>query len=714
MKKYKKINTTSSQVNKFYNLKNNILLLTSICIIFACSQVDDHPQTKQIEHHDEYHGVKVIDSYRWLENFTSDEVKAWVDKQNMYTQSFLINEFKDEIKKDLESIWTSEYLSTPFVVKDRTFFYFNNGDWQQNKLMVKDCDLCEERVLIDPNSFSVDGTVSMASASVSPDSNWIAFAISDGGSDWRTWRIMNINSGQVMDEELNWSKFSSAEWSPDSLGFFYTKYPEPNGEELSAINGSPKILYHLVGSSQRNDEVIIQNLDDPLLSWSITISDDGKYKIVYTSKGTDERNLISIARYEDQTLIPIVDQFIASYSFIDSSKNYLWFLTDHMAPNGKVVLLDFDDLASGFKEVIPEKENAISSINMINGRFVINYLNDTFSDVQYFDTSGSKHGSLKMPTKGTISGLSGKKEESSSYFSFTNFIQPAQIFKLDLETNSYKKFWEEELNNFNEEEYESRMVFYPSKDGTLIPLHIAHKKDTLINSSSPVLLYGYGGFNISLLPRFSKGFLAWMNQGGVFALANLRGGSEFGSKWHEQGMLLNKQNVFDDFAYAAKFLHSEGIGSPESTVIQGRSNGGLLVGATMLQNPELFGFAIPQVGVMDMLRFNKFTIGWAWESDYGSPEDLNHFKNLYSYSPYHNIEKNVCYPPTLITTSDRDDRVVPSHSYKFAAKLQTLQGCKNPVLLRVETRAGHGSGTPKDKQISEIADIYGAALNLML
>ena len=712
MKNYRKINAASPQVSIFHKFKNSILLSATICLL-GCSQVGDRPDTKQIEHFDEYHGVKVLDSYRWLENFTSEEVRAWVDEQNLYAQSFLTNEFREEIKKDLESIWTSEYSSIPFVVKDRTFFYFNNGNWQQNKLMVKDCDSCKERVLIDPNLFSVDGTVSMASASVSPDSNWIAFSISDGGSDWRTWRIMNINSGQVMDEELNWSKFSSAEWSPDSLGFFYTKYPEPNGEELSAINGSPKILYHLVGSPQKEDEIIIQDQNDPLLSWSLTVSDDGKYKILYTSKGTDERNLISIAKFEDQQLIPIVDQFIASYSFIDSSENNLWFLTNHMAPNGKVVLLDFNNLAAGFEEVIPEGENSINSVNMINDSFVVNYLNDTFSDVKYFNTSGSMYGSLEMPKMGTISGLKGKKGDISSYFSFTNFIQPSQIYKLNLKTNSYEKFWEEELDDFTSEAYESRMVFYPSKDGTMIPLHIAHRKDLLIDSSSPVLLYGYGGFNISLLPRFSKRYLAWMNQGGVFALANLRGGSEFGSGWHDQGMLLNKQNVFDDFAYAAKFLHQEEIGSPQSTVIQGRSNGGLLVGATMLQNPELFGFAIPQVGVMDMLRFNKFTIGWAWESDYGSPDDLNHFQNLFSYSPYHNIKQGICYPSTLITTSDRDDRVVPSHSYKFAAKLQKLQGCKNPILLRVETRAGHGSGIPRDKEISEIADIYGAALNLI-
>ena len=350
---------------------------------------------------------------------------------------------------------------------------------------------------------------------------------------------------------------------------------------------------------------------------------------------------------------------------------------------------------------------------MVNSKFIVNYLNDTFSDVRYFDASGSFYDSLKMPELGTISGLRGKKEDSFSYFSFTNFTQPTQIFKLNLKTNTFEIFWEEELNNFQPKEYISKMIFYPSKDGTMIPLHISYKKNTFINRSTPVLLYGYGGFSISILPRFSKKYLAWMNQGGVFALANLRGGSEFGREWHEQGMLLNKQNVFDDFAYAAKYMHDKKIGSPQSTVIQGGSNGGLLVGAVMLQNPQLFGFTIPQVGVMDMLRFNKFTIGWGWESDYGSPQDPKHFQNLFSYSPYHNIQNGVCYPPTLITTSDRDDRVIPAHSYKFAAKLQEYQGCKNPILLRVETRAGHGAGKPRDKQISEIADIYGAALSFV-
>jgi prolyl oligopeptidase len=471
-------------------------------------------------------------------------------------------------------------------------------------------------------------------------------------------------------------------------------------------------MYHLLQTNQFQDELIIEDKENPLLSWSISVSDDGQFKILYTTKGTDERNLISVGRYNEQ-FIPIIDEFKASFSFINSNNGDLFFLTNHKAPNGKVVRLDFNNLDAGFQDIIEESEMPIRSVDMINQNLIVQYLDNTFSNIKYFTLEGEENGSLETTLPGTISGLSGKNDDIEVFYSFTNFTQPSQIYKLDLSSNSQELYWEEKLENFKPENYVSNIMFYPSKDGTLIPLHVTHRKNQTITPDTPVLLYGYGGFSVSLLPRFSKRFLAWMNQGGVFALANLRGGSEYGKKWHEQGMLLNKQNVFDDFAYAAKFLHSKKIGSPKSTAIQGGSNGGLLVGAVMLQNPNLFGFAIPQVGVMDMLRFNKFTIGWGWESDYGSPEKLEDFLNLYSYSPYHNIKEGICYPPTLITTSERDDRVVPSHSYKFAARLQNLQGCKNPIMLRVESRAGHGSGKPRNKQISEIADTYGTALNFI-
>jgi prolyl oligopeptidase len=692
--------------------KNFVVCTLFFLLLYGCGQEFSAPNTRSIIHYDEYHGQKINDPYRWLEKFTTDEVKEWVSLQNDFSSNFIDNQYQKNIQKDLESIWTSEYLSTPYKVQGKTFYYFNTGKLQQNIFMVKDCDACKERVLIDPNQFSIDGTVAIATISVSPDGKWVAFAKSDGGSDWRTWKIMNIENGQMLADELRWSKFSGAEWSPDSKGFFYVKYPKPNDQELSDVNSTPAIMYHLLQTNQLQDELIIEDKENPLLSWSISVSDDGQFKILYTTKGTDERNLISVGRYNEQ-FIPIIDEFKASFSFINSNNGDLFFLTNHKAPNGKVVRLDFNNLDAGFQDIIEESEMPIRSVDMINQNLIVQYLDNTFSNIKYFTLEGEENGSLETTLPGTISGLSGKNDDIEVFYSFTNFTQPSQIYKLDLSSNSQELYWEEKLENFKPENYVSNIMFYPSKDGTLIPLHVTHRKNQTITPDTPVLLYGYGGFSVSLLPRFSKRFLAWMNQGGVFALANLRGGSEYGKKWHEQGMLLNKQNVFDDFAYAAKFLHSKKIGSPKSTAIQGGSNGGLLVGAVMLQNPNLFGFAIPQVGVMDMLRFNKFTIGWGWESDYGSPEKLEDFLNLYSYSPYHNIKEGICYPPTLITTSERDDRVVPSHSYKFAARLQNLQGCKNPIMLRVESRAGHGSGKPRNKQISEIADTYGTALNFI-
>jgi len=692
--------------------KNFVVCTLFFLLLYGCGQEFSAPNTRSIIHYDEYHGQKINDPYRWLEKFTTDEVKEWVSLQNDFSSNFIDNQYQKNIQKDLESIWTSEYLSTPYKVQGKTFYYFNTGKLQQNIFMVKDCDACKERVLIDPNQFSIDGTVAIATTSVSPDGKWVAFAKSDGGSDWRTWKIMNIENGQMLADELRWSKFSGAEWSPDSKGFFYVKYPKPNDQELSDVNSTPAIMYHMLQTNQLQDELIIEDKENPLLSWSISVSDDGQFKILYTTKGTDERNLISVGRYNEQ-FIPIIDEFKASFSFINSNNGDLFFLTNHKAPNGKVVRLDFNNLDAGFQDIIEESEMPIRSVDMINQNLIVQYLDNTFSSIKYFTLEGEENGSLETTLPGTISGLSGKNDDIEVFYSFTNFTQPSQIYKLDLSSNSQELYWEEKLENFKPENYVSNIMFYPSKDGTLIPLHVTHRKNQTITPDTPVLLYGYGGFSISLLPRFSKRFLAWMNQGGVFALANLRGGSEYGKKWHEQGMLLNKQNVFDDFAYAAKFLHSKKIGSPKSTAIQGGSNGGLLVGAVMLQNPNLFGFAIPQVGVMDMLRFNKFTIGWGWESDYGSPEKLEDFLNLYSYSPYHNIKEGICYPPTLITTSERDDRVVPSHSYKFAARLQNLQGCKNPIMLRVESRAGHGSGKPRNKQISEIADTYGTALNFI-
>ena len=673
-----------------------------------------YPESKKIDFTENLHGYEISDSYRWLEDFTSEESIDWIERQNSFTKQFIKkNKYKKGLENYLNKIWESESISIPYKVKEKTFYYFNDGSFQQSKLMIKDCDSCDARVLIDPNQFSDDGTISLGGTSISNDASHIAYSISDGGSDWRTWKIMNIETGEVLKDELNWAKFSGASWENDDSGFYYRKYDEPDGELLKELNESPKLMFHKIGTNQSEDKLIYENPQNPRWGFGITVIKDSDMKLLSISEGTDDRNKVYLKINENSDFIPIIDELIGTYSFIDSKDNLLWFYTTESAPNGKIVNLEIKNGSFVWNEVIQESENAIRSVSIINNSFVINYLEDTFSQISIFDLNGEFVSKLSLPKKGTVSGFGGDIDDKESYFSITNYITPREIYQIDLTDNSFKLFWNEELDGYNSEDYVSSLQFYLSKDGTKIPIHISHKKDLVIDENTPLLIYGYGGFNISILPNFSKSQTAWKNQNGVFAVANLRGGSEYGDTWHEAGMLLNKQNVFDDFAYAAKFLHSKKIGSPETTAIDGRSNGGLLVAATMLQNPDLFKVAIPQVGVLDMLRFNKFTIGWAWESDYGSSEKKEEFENLLAYSPLHNIKSDVCYPTTLITTASRDDRVVPSHSFKFAAKLQEYQSCDNPILIRVEDRAGHGAGTPKDKRINQISEIYGYALNVI-
>ena len=701
-------------------MHKNLSITFFLLILISCSNNNEnttelkYPESKKIDFTENLHGYEISDSYRWLEDFTSDESIDWIERQNNFTKQFIKkNKYKKGLESYLNKIWESESISIPYKVKEKTFYYFNDGSFQQSKLMIKDCDSCDARVLIDPNQFSDDGTVSLGGTSISNNASHIAYSISDGGSDWRTWKIMNIETGEVLDDELNWAKFSGASWENDDSGFYYRKYDEPDGELLKELNESPKLMFHKIGTNQSEDKLIYENPQNPRWGFGITVIKDSDMKLLSISEGTDDRNKVYLKINENSDFIPIIDELIGTYSFIDSKDNLLWFYTTESAPNGKIVNLEIKNGSFVWNEVIAESENAIRSVNIINNSFVINYLEDTFSQISIFDLSGEFVSKLSLPKKGTVSGFGGDIDDKESYFSITNYITPREIYQIDLTDNSFKLFWNEELDGYNSEDYVSSLQFYSSKDGTKIPIHISHKKDLVIDENTPLLIYGYGGFNISILPNFSKSQTAWKNQNGVFAVANLRGGSEYGDAWHEAGMLLNKQNVFDDFAYAAKFLHSKKIGSPETTAIDGRSNGGLLVAATMLQNPDLFKVAIPQVGVLDMLRFNKFTIGWAWESDYGSSEKKDEFENLLAYSPLHNIKSDVCYPTTLITTASRDDRVVPSHSFKFAAKLQEYQSCNNPILIRVEDRAGHGAGTPKDKRINQISEIYGYALNVI-
>ena len=699
-------------------MKNLLPKNIAVILIFvSCSnepKETSYPISKKVDFVETIHGYEIEDQYRWLEDFTSEESKIWVDEQNKFTQNFIgKNKYKKSIAKNLNSTWDTESISIPYKVEDKTFYYFNDGTWQQSKLMIKDCDECNARVLLDPNTLSDDGTISLGGTSVSNDASMLAYSISDGGSDWRVWKVLDISSGKNLQDTIEWAKFSGAIWETDDSGFYYQKYDEPSNEALKDINTAPKLMFHKLGTSQSEDIIIYENPDKPRWGWGINVVKDSEIKFLSISNGTDERNRLYVQLNRDESFIPLIDELIGAYQYLDSKDDIHWFYSTENAKNGKVVSLQIKNGSFVWNDVVPEKAESIRGVNLINNSIVITYLVDTFSEINFYTLEGSFKNKLSNDDKGTIGGFGGGMEDDKTYFSFTNFVTPRRIYEIDLNDMSTEIFWEEKLDKYLPDDYVSEFKFFKSKDGTMVPLHISYKKSLSISKDTPVLLYGYGGFNISILPGFSKRYLAWMNQGGVVAVANLRGGGEYGDSWHEAGMLFNKQNVFDDFAYAAKFLHQQNIGSPNSTAIQGGSNGGLLVAATMLQNPNLFKVAIPQVGVLDMLRFHKFTIGWAWESDYGSPDDKKGFENLLAYSPLHNIKRGACYPTTLITTAERDDRVVPSHSFKFAAKLQEYQGCENPILLRTEGRAGHGAGTPKDKQINQIAEIYGYALSVI-
>ena len=690
----------------------SLFILTCLTSCGTENNLMKYPITHKVNVQETIHGEVIEDPYRWLEDFTSDEVGEWVTIQNNFSDNFLSgNTFKNEISRTLEEIWVTDTMGLPFVRSGRTFYYFNNGNLQQNLLMFRECEFCEAEVLLDPNTFSKDGTVSLSSASVSPDGKLLAYSTSDGGSDWRTWYVLDIDTKKKLSDVIQWSKFSYATWESDSSGFYYQKYDQPE-EALADINKEPKLYFHVIGEDQNADQIEYADSSKPDWSWDISVSKQGDFRLLSISEGTDEKNLLFIKKKSGEGFIPVIDEFKGSFRYLDSRDNVLWFYTTYEAPKGKVVSLSLsDDNNFQWNDVVSESNETISSVNLVGNNIIINYLKDTLSNVQIFELSGRYLQDLQFKGQGSVQGFDGDLNDKYTFFEFENFVSPPKIYKLDLITLKYSLFWQMDLPGFETEDLVTSLQFFTSKDGTKIPVHVSHQAKLKVNSNTPVLLYGYGGFNISILPSFSKTFYTWMKQGGVLAIANLRGGSEYGDAWHEEGMLLNKQNVFDDFAHAAMFLHSENIGSRETTVSLGRSNGGLLVAATMLQYPELFKVAIPQVGVLDMLRFHKFTIGWAWESDYGAPDEKEDFKNLLSYSPYHNIKEGACYPTTLITTSSRDDRVVPAHSYKFAARLQERQGCNNPILLRVESRAGHGAGTPKDKQIEEIADIYGLALS---
>ena len=604
-------------------------------------------------------------------------------------------------------MWNFPRYSAPSRHGDLYFYYYNDG-LQNQSVLFKQTDLDgEAEVLIDPNTFSEDGTVSMSSVAFSSEATYMAYAKSVGGSDWREFFVRNVTTGEDLSDHIQWVKFSGVSWDKKEEGFYYSRFPQPaEGELLTAPNRNMKLYYHKLGTSQEEDILVYERPDQP--DWGLygTVTDDGQYLIINITQGTDPRNRVY---YKDLTransrVLPLMDAFDASYSFITNEGSTFYFRTNNDAPKYRVISVEASrPQPANWSTVIPERESVLNGISVVANRFVANYLTDARSEVFVYAMNGTFEREIELPTIGTASGFSGRKQDSEMFYSFASFTYPSTIFRYDFESNESTVFRASEID-FNPDDFETKQVFYESKDGTTVPMFITHKKGLKLDGSNPTYLYGYGGFNISMPPSFSVGNIVWLEQGGVYALPNIRGGGEYGREWHLAGTKERKQNVFDDFIAAGEFLVSEGYTSPSKLAIGGGSNGGLLVAATMIQRPDLFAAAIPAVGVLDMLRYHKFTIGWAWASDYGTSEDAEGFEYLFAYSPLHNLQEGVRYPSTLITTADRDDRVVPAHSFKFAAELQQKHGGNNPVLIRIETNAGHGAGKPTSMVIEELAD----------
>jgi len=667
-----------------------------------------YPVTARTNVVETYHGTEVADPYRWLEDDNSPETKAWVEAQNKVTFAYLHQlPGREAISARLTKLWNFERFGVPFKEGGRYFYSRNDGLQNQSVLYTVDTLEAAPRVLLDPNTLSSDGTVALSGLAVSDDGNLLAYGLATSGSDWNEWKVRDVRTGQDLADHLKWVKFSGASWRKDGSGFYYSRFDAPKpGDALKGVNKFQKLYFHRLGTDQSADELVYERQDQPDWGFGGGVTEDGRYLIISVSEGTDPKNrvLYKDLTQPDAPVVELLMAFDASYNFIGNEGPVFWFQTDLEAPRSRVIAIDVTQPErSNWKEILPQTEDTLRGVGLLNNQFVLSYLHDAHTTVKVFTLKGEPVREVSLPGLGTASGFGGKRADTESFYSFTSFTAPGTIYRYDATTGESQVFRSPEVD-FDPAAYETQQVFYTSKDGTRVPMFLVYKKGIKLDGSNPTLLYGYGGFNISLTPSFSVSRAAWLEMGGVYALANLRGGGEYGEDWHQAGTKLRKQNVFDDFIAAAEWLIANHYTSPKKLAIQGGSNGGLLVGACMTQRPDLFAVALPAVGVMDMLRFHKFTIGWAWCSDFGSSDNPDEFKALYAYSPYHNLKPGVHYPATLITTGDHDDRVVPAHSFKFAARLQECQRGSNPVLIRIETKAGHGAGKPTAKQIEEKTD----------
>lgn len=700
------------------------LLLTGILLhgSAASGQRIEYPPARRSDVVDDYHGTKVPDPYRWLEDPDAPETRTWIEAENRLTTAYLAQiPAREAIERRLTRLWDYPKFGAPFHKGGRYFFLKNDGLQNQAVLYDQPSLAAEPRVLLDPNLLSEDGTVALSTLAVSEDGTLLGYGTSASGSDWEEFRVRDVAGARDRPDHLRWIKFSGASWTHDGNGFFYSRYPEPSDSDaLRAVNRFQKLYYHRLGTEQAADVLVYEQPDQP--DWGVngSVTDDGRYLILSVWLGTDRRNRLYWLDLQDParpqvqgTIVRMLDEFDASYGFVGNDGPVFYVLTDRDAPRKRVVAIDTRrPERAQWREIIPQDTDVIDAVHIIHDRFIVNSLHDAHSRLRLFAMDGRLDREIALPTLGTVSTITGERRDTEMFYAFTSFLYPTTIFRYDFPTGVTTVFKAPALD-FDPSRYETEQVFYRSKDGTRVPMFLTHRKGIPLDGSNPTYLYGYGGFNISLTPSFSVGLLAWLEMGGVCAVPTLRGGGEYGEEWHHAGMHEKKQNVFDDFIGAAQYLIDRGYTSPPKLAIGGGSNGGLLVGAAMTQRPELFAAAVPAVGVFDMLRFHKFTIGWAWVAEYGSADSAAQFPYLYAYSPLHRLVAGTHYPATLVTTADHDDRVVPGHSFKFTAALQAAQGAASPILVEIETKAGHGAGKPTRKVIEEQADRWAFLVKVL-
>lgn len=694
----------------------NLVLIALIMVVFlpiSCKQIEKetqapltYPATKKVEQIDDYFGTKVADPYRWLEDDKAEEVKQWIEEQNKVTFAYLEKiPYREKIRQRITEIYNYPKYSSPLRAGEYYFFYKNDGLQNQSVIYIQKGLEGTPEVFIDPNKLSEDGTIRINLVGFSKDNRYVTYSRSQAGSDWQELRIMEIATKKELSDRIQWSKFSPADWYGN--GFYYSGYDKPEErQELTARNQYQKVFYHRLGDAQENDTLIYEDKDHPLRYHRVSITEDEKYLFLYISEGTHGNEAfykdLAVKNMEFKPLITGLE--FDSYIINNVADKFLVY-TNMDAPNYKLILMDPQNQSKeNWKTVIPEKAEVLRSAATVGDQLFCSYLKDAYTQVYQYDLTGKLVREIELPAKGTAQGFYGKKEDKITFYDFVSFTLPPTIYKYDILSGKSEVFHKTEVK-FDAEDYITNQVFYTSKDGTRVPMFIVYKKGLKLNGENPTYLYSYGGFNSSLTPSFNATLIPLLENGCIYAMPNIRGGGEYGEKWHKAGMLLNKQNVFDDFIAAAEYLIKEKYTSKDKLTIAGRSNGGLLVGACMTQRPDLYKVALPGVGVMDMLRYHKFTVGWGWAVEYGTSDDEKNFKNLYSYSPLHNIKEGVAYPATLVTTADHDDRVVPAHSFKFIATLQEKQKGSSPVLIRIETRSGHGASSTT-KRIDEIADMW--------